>query len=373
MMIGSISQASQNGPIQGQKLPISTTWVRLRFLTKGHVNGWLGPAIRGLLLKPLRQRLCLLDERQQTERSEALNDPIQERYCLNCDRMAECSYGRIFEPDRLLISGRVHRGARDGLRGITIATQCYTEPAGPADASLLTSATSEHSSSYNSLEIQPGDELTVRLLQIGPEAIDLGAEVLKVLQASGRTRGLGPDHVRFEIDRASTSQQTSDLSIDSLPLHALAGSVPSLKIHFDTPLFLKIKTADESNFGRTRRRFTDSSDSRPTISTVFRESLRTVRRAVNEYANDDWAVGTDMRFLLDSADDAKMVGSDLQPFTQPRSSARQERRWQLMGWRGSLTVADVPLHWLPYLQWAGRLGVGDSRNCGAGLWRLELG
>jgi len=367
-----LSNGLANTPMQNQKLPVSVTWLKLRFLTQGHVNGWLGPAIRGLVLKPLRERLCLLDERQQAQRSAALSDPIQERYCLNCDRMAQCAYGRIFEPDRLLISGRVHRGAREGLRGITIGTPCYDQTNDSAGAVVVCSGNGNYDRSLNSVQVQQGDVMTVRLLQIGHESIRLGTEVVKVMNASGRTRGIGPDRVRFEIDRPSASGDLSDLCVDSLPLRESLGSVPILKIQFDAPIFLKTKVADENNTGRSRRRFSDANDSRPTISVLFRESLRTVRRAVNEFLNEEWAVGADMRFLIQSADNLKTIESNLQPFRQPRSSGRQERRWQLTGWRGSLTIADVPLHLLPYLQWAGRLGVGDSRNCGAGLWRLVL-
>jgi hypothetical protein len=362
--------ASAQGRI---KLPVAVTWLQLRFLTPGRVNGWLAPAIRGLVLKPLREGLCLLDDRERAERLAALSDPIKERYCRDCARMRECAYGRTFEPDRLLIARRVERGARDGLRGITFATKCQPEESVKADPESAQAERFDRHQPFITLLVRPGDELKFRLLQIGAEAIGLRNDVLHALNTSGKSRGLGPNHVRFELDRTSVNHQLSDLWVDSLPLQELSGSLPSLKIHFDTPLFLKATSGSVAGLGPSRRRFTDTSDAHPTVATLFRESLRTVRRAVNEYVSDDWAVGADMRFLIESAERVKTVETDLKTFSQPRSSSRQERRWQPIGWLGSITAADVPLHLVPYLQWAGRLGAGDSRNCGAGLWRLELG
>lgn len=324
------------------------------------------------MLLPLRERLCLLAAGQRAERLAALRVPSQERYCLNCQRMPQCSYGRVFEPDQLMLTGRVDRGARGGLRGITLATPLLATGGGPPcdgrDHTPFTGGNPQDPVSR--ICIQPGTTVPLRLLQLGPTASTVADQVIAVLAQQGAEQGLGPQRARFELDWASLRSEPLELRPDSLPLQRSGGSLPYLRFHLETPLCLKSPAPTDRPHDRTTRRY---SETPPTIGRLFRESLRTVRRAVNQYACDDWAQQADLRCLIEAADALPTCDERLQFLTQPRHSARQQRRWQTAGWYGSLGVRNVPLELLLYFHWAGRLGVGDSRNCGAGLWRLELG
>ena len=76
--------------------------------------------------------------------------------------------------------------------------------------------------------------------------------------------------------------------------------------------------------------------------------------------------------MLERATAVSIANNHLEAFHQNRTSGRQHARWENVGLLGSITFLNVPLFAIPWLQWAGRLGVGDSRNCGAGLWQMEL-
>jgi hypothetical protein len=80
----------------------------------------------------------------------------------------------------------------------------------------------------------------------------------------------------------------------------------------------------------------------------------------------------DWMSMREQADQVQIGSNHLEQFHQHRTSGRQHSRWENIGLFGSITFLNVPLFALPWLQWAGRLGVGDSRNCGAGLWHMEL-
>lgn len=344
------------------QLPQQVTWIPLQIVTPGRLNEWIAPAVRGLVLQPLRDRLCLLNEHEKAKRRSALKDPLQERYCRDCQKMIECGYGQNFEPDRLILSGKVVRGAREGLRSITFATFAPNKVAERLDKSTA-----------GKLEMSVGESITLRILQTGAPATRLRGTVLEALNHWGQAKGLGPDHVRFRLQMDDVLDVPWPLDTNSLPLHLGNGSVPLLKIHLVTPLMLKRPTPKSNGNSTHRRSYAGAGDWTPDFSSIFRESLRTVRRAVGEYANDAWAHDTDWRTFFQAADQIETLDDQLQPFHQSRSSARQEKRWKTSGWQGAITALNVPVNMIPYLQWAGRLGIGDSRNCGAGLFHLSLG
>lgn len=319
----------------------------------------------------LGDRFCELSERERDQRRAALASPEAENYCQGCLKNATCAYGSVFEPDRQIIAGRVHNGMRDGLRGITLA------PEFP----LPTAA-------------NPGDRFLLRLLGIGSSScamLDMTTEAIDIL---GKSRGLGPNRVKFAIDHTSVNERTWQLDSHTLPRTVTGETVPWMRLDLETPVFIKkrkervrewqapLATPDSrgtvpgtalSGARRTsRRHFAGGPDEAPTLADFVRESIRTVRRALNEYN----AAGVEMSFdpwqLLSAADSVRQEHGDWTIFKQSRISARQQARWEPSGWIGSGVYRDVPTALLPWLTWGGRLGIGDSRNCGAGLWHLVL-
>ncbi len=87
---------------------------------QGTLQPWLGPAVRGMVLRPPMEQMSILDPKDKAIRLSRMQHEIEPRYCQGCEKNAECSYGRIWEPDRKLIDGFVRGGMRDGLRALTI-------------------------------------------------------------------------------------------------------------------------------------------------------------------------------------------------------------------------------------------------------------
>lgn len=324
-----------------QLLPVRVRWQPLQVLNSGQLVPWLGPALRGLVLQPMRDQLCQLNDQERQERRAALPRPDTENYCLGCMKNASCQYGRVFEPDRLIIAGRVSKGMREGLRGVSIA------PAFPVrcDASR-------------------GDSFLLRLMGIGSISAPMMELTTEAIDALGSTVGLGPSHVKVRLLRAEAQVRTWQLDHRTLPRTVTRDTVPWLKIVLETPLFLKGPSANG-------RRFTGRRQEPPTLAILLRESIRTVRRALDEYSNAQ-PMEFDPGELLQAAAATRQDQQDWEIFEQSRISARQQSRWQPSGWVGSVTYSDVPLALIPWLIWGGRLGIGDARNCGAGLWHTVL-
>lgn len=353
-----------------RQVQMRVNWLCMRFESSGRVNRWLAPALRGLILKPLRETLCLLSPDEQRERRSFLRHELDERYCRDCLRMPECLYGLTFEPDRSRIGdGMVIRGAREGVRALTIATQYPFESQQPASAIESSVLAAEHT-----VDAHEGDSVFLRVLQIGRAAQDLLPVTIAALNQRGQQRGLGPDRVRFSLENMDAGQEHWILSGTDLPMKLSNGVVPRLRLVLQTPLFIKTEgsgTEIPTENGR-KRGYAASPSTAPSFAELFQQSLRTVRRAMNEYGYQEWGMDTDFMELRNAARGVDLIENQLVTIRQPRSSSRQGARWLLSGWSGGMTFSNVPISLIPYLQWGGRLGVGDSRNCGAGLWMLQL-
>lgn len=333
-----LAEASSNG------LPISVYWLSLNFQSPGVLNPWVAPAIRGLILEPLRDSLCQLSEAERTLRRSETLDRSNKRYCQGCARNAECHYGRVFEPDLLMINGKVERGMREGLRGLSIAAGF------PSKSDAV-----------------EGDGVIVRLLALGDVAAGLIFPVIEALQVCGTARGLGPDKVRFQIDFSGTYQDRWLLDPATLPGVPSLASVPWTELIVETPVFLKRQTK-----GRKKGRSFPKDEAPPSFSRLFSEALRTTTRALREYAGVRWLQSVDYHGLLRAAATVETGHENWHRFSQTRTSARQLARWKSSGWHGGAVYRNVPLALIPWLVWGGRIGVGDSRNCGGGLWHLRL-
>lgn len=312
--------------------------------------------VRGTMLRPLRDQLCLLKTRAgDDDSSEKIPD-----YCRGCHLNATCEYGRVFEPDRLIIDGRVRMGCRDGVRGVTI---------GAAGLNL------------RDRRVQAGDRLAVRFLFVGPAAIKLKMTILEMLRDVSQNATLGPDRIRFRVDGDTIRRDSFDLFPDKFQVQSSPGDDRvSILLRLHSPLCLKSRPEKSSQDGgrspsrdfTRRRRFGGDAESIVTVPRLIRESVRIVRRVFDEIQPD--LVWHDTAAFLDEcltlAERSEIDLSRLRATQQTRGSARKNSKWELTGWVGEVTLHHVPLIAVPWLIWAGILGVGDSRNCGAGLWTI---
>ena len=220
--------------------------------------------------------------------------------------------------------------------------------------------------------------LSVRILALGRESIELLPIVSEALDAFGRISGLwGQPAVHFMVQPQSTRTESITLSPSTLPLKFCSGTLPLVRIDLLTPLSLKRtfpcdQRPQLEKPGVDRRSFANSASAPPTFRELFSNSFRTIRRAINEFADPTFCDGLQLGDFINAAEQVALVEHDLHYFEQQRASRRHDEPHNQTGWLGSLTFRSVPLAYLPWLTWAGKLGVGDSRNCGAGLWHVVL-
>jgi len=200
-------------------LPIRVVHLPVEFVTQGRLQPWLGPAVRGMVLRPLMEQMCILDPNDRAIRLSRMQHEIEPRYCQGCERNAECSYGRIWEPDRKLIDGFVRGGMRDGLRALTIgAIPLSGDP----------------------LSVLEPQVATLRLLAAGELAIRKLDTVVDMVSRQGESVGLGQWSIRFRVISQSISVEDCTLDFDELPLVLDRETVPTVTLNLQTPLLLKI-------------------------------------------------------------------------------------------------------------------------------------
>lgn len=331
--------------VTGPSLQLQTVHVQADILDLGRLQPWLGPAIRGMVLRPLMERLCILDSHAKAERLLRIPSEVEPRYCRDCVLNPDCSYGRNWEPDRKLIDGFVRGGMRDGLRSLTIGAL-------PLDSSQQLSGAS--------------NRIELRLMAAGNSAISLLEVVLEMIEKQGKEIGLGADSIRFQVDRSSMSITEHFLEFSSLPTQRVDQPLCSLALDLTTPLFLK---TDDRKEPRPTKSIKRNFASHLTFRDLLSNSVRTVRRAINEFSDPDWSRTTNLSGFFEDLDSVVLSENELIPFGQSRVSHRQDRaKWEISGFQGQLKCTGVNAAFVPWLKWAGLLGVGDSRNCGAGVW-----
>ena len=341
--------------------------VELSTLSAGYLNRWFSPAIRGLVLQPLRDHFCGLRGGRVAAEDSDLKTNIRSNssYCQGCVKNADCSYGRVFEPDLKIISPQlIRQGAQQGLRGITFATGvlCIAETSSRFDG--------KSPSDNSKVWVEAETQLLVRILSLGTQAIEFVPMVMEALDAFGQSTGLwGQPPVYFKVQPSAIATHSWSLRPATLPTEFCHGIVPLVTLNLETPLSMKLASRIDSD----RRQFSQSTAAPPTFRDIFAASHRTVRRAINEFADPDYCNDLDVGSFIRASYDVVCIDQDLDYFTQTRASRRHDGPHQQTGWLGSMTFRDVPLAYLPWLVWAGRLGIGDSRNVGAGLWHVVLG
>jgi hypothetical protein len=341
--------------IQDVEIPIEASLLKLTFQTGGQLNGFLGPALRGGVLKTLRNQECRIPSPASS--SEMLRNVERStkgadfsKYCLGCPLNNDCRYGRAVEPDNLVRFGTVPNGMRGGIRLMTYAVDSGMEA-----------------------QAVEGEMATLRLLAIGEDAINMSDSVVDLVSRLGRGNGLGKDHVQFETHASGMSRDQWVLSSGSLSREVSGARIPLLEIHLGSPL--AAQGASES-------------EERPiqTLLDFLKPAMATVRRVVRE-AGNDLSLLNDVNYgeFQRVAEQIRCESSTLAWHKQPRSSERRPKRgmkpeekgqvshdlW-LDGWLGSVQFRNVPESFLSWLSWAGRLGVGKNRDCGSGIWCLML-
>jgi hypothetical protein len=324
-----------DGPSSSIRLERRTLLLEVR--SPGRLVPWIGPAIRGITALRYRASVCRQPREEWTGRWQ---------HCRGCPHLPECGYGIAFEPEARAPSaspipadvseGPVVAenlaGSMDAVRRLVIA------PGFPA----ITAA-------------RRGHTFEVRITSIGPQASASVPGIIAAIADAGLRDGLGPDRVRFAI--ADTRPAVDTLVIDParLPALPMAGpTLPRLTIRLTAPLFLRERES------RNRRTILA-----PDFQTFVRHSVRIIREffpglRIGPANGHDHAAAR-----------VALAASDLAIFRQEKASRRTFQRFEMEGVVGSITFADVPGCFLPWLALAGILHVGGHRVAGAGGWTVH--
>lgn len=314
--------------------------VNLRLTSPGPLLPWLGPAVRGMLAKRLKHRVCRLTaaERQR-----------QGAYCDGCSRRKGCPYGETFEPE-LPAGWEPFCGQQDVPPAVILAPY-YPVPT----------------------EAIEGLEIPLRLTLVGRRAVGHLGAIQDALFECGRADGLGLGRVQFTLGSGADGAISDPRKIPVLPSEpdAAAGCIPRLGVGLVAPLFLR----RELNGRPPDQRPKDKPRSRhvpirqPEFSDLFGAVLRTLGQL---FRIDGAPLPADFGALKAAARRVRLVEQCYQPFQQGKWTSRGEQRYMLRGCDGGGVYADVPLALLPWMLWGGRLHVGGHRGSGAGGWRLVL-
>jgi hypothetical protein len=353
--------------IQDVHIRIFASLLKLTFRTGRKLNGFLGPAFRGGILKTFRNqeyRLPFLraGAAQSLMKGESSSEGIDlSQHCLGCLLNIDCRHGRDGEPDNQIRFGTVLNGMRGGIRPMTDAVDSAMEAQAAA-----------------------GPAATLRLLAIGDDAINMSDSVVHLVSRLGRGNGLGKNHVQFETHQSGMSRDQWVLSSGTLSREVSRATIPLFEIHLGSPLSAQGSSASEE---RPIQNLLD----------FLKHAMATMRRVVRE-AGSDLNLLNEVNYIEFQrvAEQIRCESSTLTWHNQPRSSERRPKRaskeasgqpnrttkpdekgqvshdlW-LDGWLGSVQFRNVAESFLSWLSWAGRLGVGKNRDGGAGIWCLML-
>lgn len=385
---------------QADSLPLREVFVTLRTLNDGLLLPWIAPALRGLVLQPLRDHFCSLQGGRELARSPAgLADWQQRRstlaaqrheantrhYCVGCLKNARCAYGRVFEPDLNIIGSHlIQRGDTQGVRGLSISTALlHTAPAADPESladqisepfadsripsrPLHPLRTSARGAQQHQITAPADSRLLARLFAVGQESIDLIPIVIEAIDAFGQSQGIGYQApVRCAVEYSRIDSHDSFLDPSSLSLSTDCGSLPSVTMELTSPLLLK-------------GCFESGRQLPPSFHDLFSNSVRILIRAIREFHHPSFLAAASLSDFFAPSRQIATHHHALIPFRQPSLSHRGTvgrsgyRERNLRGWLGSITFENVPVSYLPWLHHAGRLGIGSDRNRGAGLWRVVL-
>jgi len=307
-------------------LPVlEQSWL-LTLSSGGRLLPWLGPAVRGLVARRFKARVCRFTAREQN---------TSRLYCKGCPNMAGCPYGESIEPDPPT-DRAVFSGQDDSIRPLVIA------PAFPAPN-----------------EGRVGDRLALKLLFIGTTAAQHATEFGQALAEAGADRltGLGPDHVMFTPTLVTECRLTPNLAVNPADPQP---PWPRLRVVLNAPLIAR----KSSDAGRTLL-------DQPSFEDLFGASLRTLGRLNAYYA--DRLPDDVFTMLKATSRGVTLVESRYRVYSQGTFSNRRLERGTIRGVIGEAVFADVPTTLARWLMWGGALHVGTSRVSGAGGWEVFWG
>lgn len=330
----------------------------LRFNRGGQLLPWIGPALRGALAVRLKEQVCRHPPHERTSKWV---------HCTGCPYIADCPYGELLEPDASDATVRTdHTGKPIRFSGAERAARpVVVSPLYPVSENVC-----------------PGLRLPVRITAVGRSAISRLEYLLLALREAGRVTvatgrhaedeqqpsapsisgGLGPDHVGFTVVAdAEWPAEHGRLATADLPAvpDALPGTIPRLGIGLTSPLFLRPRD------GAGRRRALRC----PQFVDLFLAAARTISAMFALY---DVPLPADFARLKAVAQSIRCIDHCYEPFEQRKWSSRNDQRFLLHGVVGGGVYANVPMAYLPWMYWGGRLHVGQHRVAGAGGWRLVL-
>ncbi len=298
-------------------LPVLRCTRVLRFTRPGSLLPWMGPALRGLLARPFKERVCKHPLDQQQSRW---------LYCTGCP------YGQTIEPDPPP-GAAVFHGQGQAARPVVLELP-FPMP---------------H-------RVRPGDTVPITLTFIGPSAITQAAHVWQALAEAGDDprRGFDPERTTFTL-ATGEQQQAQEIELPSQPG---AETIASVRVRLTGPLFLR-------NRDNGRRHHI----AEPSFADLLRASLRTLGTLFALY---DRPLPADFAALKQAALAVPMIRAGYTSFHQPHYSNRSRSNRPLHGVLGGAIYGPLPAALLPWLQWGGTVHVGTDRVAGAGGWHIDL-
>jgi len=300
-------------------------------LSSGRLLPWLGPAIRGVVARAFKDRVCRFAEPPKT--------------CRNCSFSLDCPYGLTFESE-LPPNRSAPSGMSDSQRAISI------RPPFPVAESA-----------------RPGDKFSLCITLLGERAAAAAVALGEILENPRSAFALGSERVivRFYRSHVPEDEHTlvHELRAEDLPPSSAdcRGQVSSLQLDLISPLFLK----EEAARGHKARPVLQ-----PTLGHLVRASLRTVGRAFASFGDGPLEGRVDFAALKALAERIPTQKPFWEPFRQGHRSNRREQCYDLVGTNGGAIFAAVPLCLIPWLIWGGQFGVGEHRVAGAGCWKIKL-
>lgn len=303
----------------------------LKILSPGRLVPWMGPAIRGITALRYRVVVCRQPQADWSGRW---------KHCRGCPHLPSCGYGIAFEPE--------------GPAAHAAATADHDPNESPASVDAIRRVVIAPSFP-TAIAAHHGMSLAVRITSVGDAASATIPGIIDALAEAGRRDGLGPDRVRFTV--LDTRPRADVLVVEPSRLPAMtttSPTLPRLTIRLESPLFLRERES------RSRRMILD-----PDFQMFVRHAMRIVREFFPGVRPDPIDAHEHLAATVAT------VASDIRPFRQEKASRRTFRRFEMEGVVGSITFADVPGCFLPWLALAGILHVGGHRVAGAGGWTVH--
>ena len=303
---------------------LTTVELRLDFRSPGRLNRWLGPALRGVISKRLKNHWCHWEP--------AIRDQSFS-HCTGCRYQPHCTFANLLEPAP---APSVIKGWQAAPHRLVIApdfpVRTYARGDGtdpPLDFRLMV---------YDALD----DWLT---------------PILTALIDAGQSAGLGEDHVQFEVKplRICSDGGLHDrlLRVMNSPMEENA----AVRVSAITPTMLK-------------------RDGQLVRSPHFFDFLSASLRLLRAVLGDKQPLGS--LFSGFQTDHLKHLASGVgisrqawQFHRPPRNSSRSGERYLVDSITGWGEFSSVPSPLIELVRIAGNLGIGSQRVCGAGQVRCE--